>query len=229
MSVDTVIEFRDASFSYRDRALLEHANLAVAQGSLTALIGDNGVGKSTALKLVLGEERPSMGKVLVFGEDPSRMRFDGKVGFVAQQTPDDYRTFPVTVFELVVSGTYPLSGLFCPYTRRLKAKARVAIESVGLSGFEKSLLGELSGGQLQRALLARALVCKPRLLLLDEPTSNLDAQGAASLVDLVASLAASTKAAVVMVTHDIARLPDRFDQIIELRGQQFHSVKAKEK
>ena len=225
MDKNAVIEFRKVSFSYGKRCVLDSANFSLRPSTFCVLVGGNGVGKSTVIKLTLGEELPQSGEVLLFGEPSAKSFFSGRVGFVAQQTPDDYRTFPVTVFELVISGTYPLSGGFRPYNRSLKRRALEVIESVGLIGHENALLGELSGGQLQRALLGRALVCQPDLLLLDEPTSNLDERGARGLTELIAATVSETKTAVLMVTHDTARLPSVFDQVVELSDRTLHLVR----
>lgn len=221
MSKDAVLEFDSVSFAYQDRVIFQDASFCLEKGSFCALIGSNGAGKSTAIKLSLGEETPQKGEVRLFGNRISSGLFLGKIGYVPQQTPSDYRTFPVTVFELALSGTYPLSGRFLPYGARLKKRAHDVLSFVGLDGYESALLGELSGGLLQRALLARALAPSPQLLLLDEPTSNLDAEGAKELSEVIASTAKRTGASVLMVTHDTARIPSVFDCVVEISKHRF--------
>lgn len=221
MNENAVLEFDSVSFAYRDRMIFRDANFCLEMGSFCALVGSNGVGKSTAIKLSLGEETPQDGEVRLFGNKISRDLFRGQIGYVPQQTPSDYQTFPVTVFELALSGTYPLSGRFLPYGARLKKRARDVLSFVGLNGYENAFLGELSGGLLQRALLARALASGPQLLLLDEPTSNLDAESAKELSEIIASTVRKVGASALMVTHDIARLPRVFDRVIEVSEHRF--------
>lgn len=224
MKAPAAVTFDDVSFSYRDRPVLDGASFSLDPASFCLLEGDNGAGKSTVMKLILGEEKPQAGCVRVLGRDPASGGFSGRVGYIAQRPEGDVRVFPATVLELVQAGTYPLARRVLPYGRKLRVKAREAIAQVGLEGFEKSLLGELSGGQFQRAQLAHALVSSPELLLLDEPTSNLDAQGASELCRLVEESVRATGAAALMVTHDLARLPDVFDRAFRLEAGRIVSL-----
>lgn len=213
--MDLAVQLEDVHFAYRGVSVLKGASLSLAPGELCALIGPNGAGKSTVIRLILGEIVPAKGTVEVLGRTPADACAARAVGYVPQQAPDDYRHFPATVAEVI--GAMLPAGLI-PGGRRASQKAAVqrALASVGIEDLAKRPIGELSGGQFQRALLARALVSEPQLLLLDEPTSNLDEKSADSLVHLVSDIAKETGAAVLLVTHDLARLPRLIDRVAHL-------------
>ena len=195
------LELEGVSFSYGSgsRAILKGASLVVRAGELVALTGENGAGKSTVTRLVLGELSPAAGIVRVLGERPGRGFDWRRVGYVPQASTSDFRNFPVTVREMIEAS--------CGGPRRgAKERATVIMAELGIRDLGRQLLGELSGGQLQRALLARALVNEPLLLVLDEPTSGLDAENAHAFSELMSRVVESRGAAVLLVTHDLPRL-----------------------
>ena len=189
------VQLRHVAFSYGDATVLKDCSLSVAPGQTVVLTGENGAGKSTLLKLALGELGPSKGSVELFGWR--------RVGYVPQRTGGAYDRFPATVTEVVAANRYALG-------RRSKRGAHraalAALETVHLSDHASSLIGELSGGQLQRALLARALVNDPDLLILDEPTSGLDAASVDEFIGTLRSVSREAGHSVLMVTHDLERL-----------------------
>lgn len=211
------VQLDDISFSYYGRPVLRGASFALAPGELCALVGPNGAGKSTIIKLVLGELAPVRGDISVLGRNPVASRFDGTVGYVPQQAPDDYRKFPATVMEVVMA-TLPKSSPLLHGRSARKGAALKALSAAGVGELSGRLIGELSGGQFQRALLARAIASNPQLLLLDEPTSSLDDESADSLVRCVSRISKEYGAAVLLVTHDLARMPSLFDRILSLSG-----------
>jgi ABC-type Mn2+/Zn2+ transport system ATPase subunit len=190
-----------------DRLVLDRVSLRVGAAEFVCLCGPNGGGKTTFLKAALGLLRPSSGTIRVLGRSPEEAR--PGVGYVPQRTAFD-RDFPATVGELIVAnlrGRWPM---------RLRAEERgaahAALEQVGAAHLMDRSLSQLSGGETQRAFLARALVKQPSLLLLDEPTAAVDAQGRAEILDLLAGMAARHTVACLMVTHSrttIDRLSDR--------------------
>lgn len=212
------VQMRNVSFSYGSAPLLDQVDFDLEPGCFCILEGANGAGKSTLLKLILGELKPMVGIVQVLGADPSGRGFKGGIGYVPQQAPEDYRHFPVTVRELVQSGLYPKSHPVLPYRSHHREIAANAIRAFGLAGLERRLIGELSGGQFQRALLARAMACTPELLVLDEPTSNLDEESAIDLVLNIAQASRDLGTAALLVTHDLARLPKLYDRVVELQN-----------
>lgn len=212
------IAFRNVCFSYRTVTVLDEASFILNRGSLMALTGENGAGKSTLIQLLLGELAPDRGSVELFGQDIAQFRAWDLLGYVPQQAPADYRQFPATVLEVVRAGLYATTGLFRPYRASHRQIALAALARVGLLGLESRLLNELSGGQFQRMLLARALVNDPRLLVLDEPTSNLDAQSAQDFYRTLETVQRTSDAAVLLVTHDLARLPIPAEKAMSLEG-----------
>ena len=202
-----VIEFKDVSFAYTPgKFVLQNVNLSVAEGEFLGLIGPNGGGKTTLLKLLLGLLKPPSGEVLVLGRPADALGRERRVlGYVPQDVLMPAR-FPATVMDVALMGTYATLGLFKRPGKSERDAARSALEHVGLGGMDSRQAGSLSGGQQQRLSIARALVARPRLLLLDEPTSGLDTGGQSQLFETLKELRALYELTVVMVSHDVTAL-----------------------
>jgi len=209
-----VIDLRQVSFSYGSRpAVLEAVDFKVTDGEFLGLIGPNGGGKTTLLKLVLGLLRPHSGEVLVLGRHAIALGQERRLlGYVPQDTGIS-KHFPATVLDVALMGTYANLGLLRWPGRMEREAAREALRQTGLEGLEHGLAGKLSGGQQQRLAIARALVSQPRLLLLDEPTSGLDTGGQSQLFALLQRLREQHKLTVVMVSHDVTALAHYADQV----------------
>lgn len=179
---------------------LEDINLRVSQGDITGIIGPNGSGKSTLFKVVLGLLRPWRGEVLVFGQ-PSRSQRT-LVGYMPQMELVDW-DFPVSVSDVALMGRYGRLGILRWPTRSDRRESEEALDRVGLSHLRHRLIGELSGGERRRVLLARALAQQPKLLLLDEPLSGLDATAQHQLLDIIREVQAEG-VTVVLSTHDLS-------------------------
>ena len=184
--------------SRRGIAVLEDVELVLEPGEVMAILGPNGSGKTTLLKVVLGLLAPDRGQVRVLGTSPVRAR--GRVGYVPQHAAFD-RDFPIRVIDVVLMGRLRARRLGGGFDARDREAARSALERVDLADRASRPIGALSGGQLQRVLIARALAMRPQLLLLDEPTASLDERVGGSFWDLLSEL--SRDAAVVIVSHDI--------------------------
>lgn len=206
------IELRGVSVRLRGEPILEDLDFILEQGDYIALLGPNGSGKTTLLRIILGLMRPDSGQVKVLGTTPVLAR--GRVGYVPQHANFD-RTFPVNVLDVVGMGRIGRPGLF----RRMRPKDRevssLALERAGLPGFETRQVGSLSGGELQRVLIARALALEPELLLLDEPTASLDARVTAEHYELLARL--SRELTIVLVSHDIGAVSRHVRRVACLR------------
>jgi zinc transport system ATP-binding protein len=189
---------RDVTFSYDGHPVLEDVNLSVAERDLACVVGPNGGGKTTLLKLLLGLYQPSKGTVSVLGVSPERAR--PLVGYVPQSYGYDAQ-FPVRVIDVVLMGRIHKSRWLGPYGRADKEAALHALEQVGMADLRHRSLSALSGGQRQRAVIARALVAEPELLLLDEPTASLDLAAETELYDLLKKL--NERITMVMVSHDL--------------------------
>lgn len=207
-NVANAIEVENLCFAYGDAEVLHNVSFAVPRGSLTAVVGPNGGGKTTLLKLLLGEETPRFGTVKVLGEDPCEAR--RRVGLVPQETVLD-ADFPITAGEAVQTGLVA-RRVFGTYTRAEREAARAALARVGLADSFAAPYPSLSGGQRQRVAIARALVSDPELLLLDEPTANVDHETELALTDLFAELA--REKTVVLVSHNLSIVAARATHIL---------------
>ena len=212
------VSAQGVGFSYGEVRVLSGADLIVHPGELVVLTGENGAGKSTLLRLLLGEEAPAAGRVRLFGEAPARFRGWARVGYVPQGVAATYDRFPATVGEVVQANRYARTGALRRSRRADRDAAARALAEVHMDGFGRRLIGELSGGQLQRVLLARALVNEPDLLVLDEPTSGLDERAAVEFIELVGALRRSRDASILLVTHDLKRLSALGGTSLRLEG-----------
>ncbi len=200
-----LIEVNDLTFSYGSEPVLYNVNFSVAKGDFLALIGSNGTGKSTLLRLLLRELTPASGTIRLFGEDIHHFKDWPKIGYVPQVGLRSVNDFPATVEEIVRANLFSQIGLFRFPQKEHFAKTQQALEMVGMEQYAKRMIGNLSGGQQQRVLLARVLVNDPELMFLDEPTSGVDANTVTSLYTLLGELNKKTGLTVVMVTHDLGR------------------------
>ena len=206
---EPVISLTDVTFSYNGVPALENVNLAIHAREAVCVVGPNGGGKTTLVKLILGLIEPQRGEVRMFGQPPRRSRL--RAGYMPQHVQYDSQ-FPVTVLDVVLMGrlgqTTEKKRLPTPFRRltgwpdRADRRAAVdALEQVGMADFGRRPFASLSGGQRQRVLIARALSGNPDLLLLDEPTSNVDSLVEARLLDLLREL--NRRMTIVMVSHDL--------------------------
>ena len=193
---EIAVQFDSVTFAYGDVPILENVSFHIHSGEFIALIGPNGSGKTTVLKLILGLETPISGKIMLFGAGGTNAGRD-KLGYVGQQLPND-PSFPILVRDVI------RMGLLSP-SKRYDAKARVtaarAMEQADIGDIASMQWGSLSGGQKRRVLVARALAAQPELLILDEPAANMDAQSEIRLFETLGKLKGSTT--ILIVTHDM--------------------------
>ncbi len=194
-----VVEVKGLSFSYDRDIILDNINLQVDPLDFLAIIGPNGGGKSTLLKLLLGLEKPKQGSVRVFGEAPSKNL--SLVGYVPQNTNVN-TDFPIKVIEVVLMGHVGEKTPLFGYGKDETACAMGALAQVGMQDFAQSKIGSLSGGQRQRVMIARALCAHPKILILDEPTSSIDINGQKEIYELLKMLNSSIT--IIVVSHDIS-------------------------
>jgi len=199
MSATDAISIEHVTFSYNGAPVLEDVDLNVARDDFVWMVGPNGGGKTTLLKLVLGLLTPDSGRVRVFGRTPRSGR--GRIGYMPQQLSLDPQ-FPVSVMDVVLMGRLGRLDAGRRYGAADRCAAERALEQVGLTDQSDRLFSELSGGQQRRMFVARALACEPELLILDEPTANVDQLLQRELYRLLESLKGKTT--VVMVSHDPA-------------------------
>jgi len=189
-----LIALRDVTFAYDDEPILDRVSLDVGRRDFLAVIGPNGGGKTTLLKVMLGLLQPRSGSVVRFPTRPSAL------GYVPQFATFD-RDFPLRVREVVQMGRLAVRGRFARYNSADRIAVAMALAQLGLAPIAEHPVGRLSGGQLQRTLIARALVGEPEVLLLDEPLASVDAEFRDKLVDTLRELHATMP--IVVVTHDL--------------------------
>ncbi|MEE4639642.1 MAG: metal ABC transporter ATP-binding protein [Wenzhouxiangella sp.] len=208
MSETAAIDFFDVDFAYGVAPVLDKVSLRVRAGEFWALLGPNGGGKSTLIKLALGLLKPNRGRIRIFGETPSEAR--ARIGYVPQFATFP-RDFPLAVNQVVLQGRLQAGNWWRPMGKAHKAAAAGSLDRAGIAHLAKRPIGTLSGGQLQRVLIARALAAEPELLLLDEPTAHVDTDGETNFFDLLASL--RKQMAIVMVSHDVGLVSRHVDRV----------------
>jgi zinc/manganese transport system ATP-binding protein len=207
-----VVELREAAVQLGGREIWAGATLAIQPGEFIVVLGPNGAGKSTLLKLLLGLMRPSSGEVRVLGRAPRRGRPD--IGYVPQRRTLE-ADLPVRGRDIVRLGIDGHRWGIAPFGgRQAHARVRAAIEAVEATTYADRPLGQLSGGEQQRLLLAQALVGDPQLLLLDEPLASLDLRNQQAMAQLVARLARARGMTVVLVSHDLNPLLGVLDRVV---------------
>jgi zinc transport system ATP-binding protein len=203
---NAVVCVRDVCFSYGNDPVLEGISFCVPDQTLIGVIGPNGGGKSTLMKLILGLLKPQKGEVEVFGRPAVKLNgLRSLIGYVPQRFDLDWR-FPATVWDIVISGCYTKVSPFQRISGERKARARHLMAMTGVDKFMDRPIGQLSGGQQQRVFIARALVSDPRLLVLDEPTSGVDTAGQIQFFELIQKLRNELKLTMIMVSHQIGQL-----------------------
>ena len=193
------VVFRSVTVSYGPTVAVQDVSFSVESGCLAGVVGPNGGGKSTLLKSVVGLARPQRGAVLVHGQPSTTMR--KQIGFVPQLEQVDWN-FPATVWDVALMGMTAGGGLFRWHRKSDRAAAAAALDTVGMTHLQRRSIGELSGGQRRRVLLARAIAARPSVLLLDEPMSGLDPTAQHGFLDILDRLRAAG-ATVLMSTHDL--------------------------
>jgi ABC-type Mn2+/Zn2+ transport system ATPase subunit len=211
--VKEAVVFRDLVVRYGNVTALDGATATVCEGEALGIVGPNGSGKSTLLKTLAGLLQPYSGTVEIFGRPP-RALAPGTIAYVPQIEAVDW-TFPATVWDVVAMGRFPRLGLFGRFGANDRAAVQRALEIVKMSALAHRHISALSGGQQQRAFVARAIAQEPKLLLLDEPTTGVDAITEEALRQVVRELVARGLP-VIMTTHDLDRAAEWFDRLIVL-------------
>ena len=197
-----MISVKDLSFSYGENSLLSHLDFKVGQGECVLISGANGSGKSTFLKLLLGELSPSMGQVRLFGVLMPNEAILAKVGYVPQLQTMKQVTLPITVEEFIVFGLYRSFGYLKVPRKKDYVRVAQALEEFGLKAYQKAKFNTLSGGLKQRVMLMRAILQTPKLYIFDEPTVGVDKESKKTFFTLLTKLRAEGKT-IVMVSHEI--------------------------
>lgn len=217
---DVAISFRDVAAGYADRAIWQHVNVEVRRGEFVAVLGPNGVGKSTFVRMVLGLATPITGEVRVLGGAPGSA--NARIGYLPQRRNFDasVRVRGVDIVRLGLDGDRWGVPLPFPWTgasrRDAEARVRRAIDTVGASAFADRPIGAISGGEQQRLLIAQALVRDPDLLVLDEPLDSLDLPSQAAVAALLGHICAEDGVTVLLVAHNVNPILGYLDRVVYL-------------
>lgn len=210
-----VLEVRDLSFSYPDKSILHRLSFEVEKGDFICVVGTNGTGKSTLLKLILNILQATEGQIRLLGETSDKFRDYSKIAYVSQKATAFNRDFPATVEEIVKLGLYSKKGFLKFYNKTDREKVYSALKRVGMYDYKDRKIGHLSGGQQQRVFIAKALVSEPEIIFLDEPTVGIDIKAVDSICCLLGELNKSG-ITIVMVTHDISSILYHSNKVLVL-------------
>ncbi|CAA6818212.1 MAG: Zinc ABC transporter, ATP-binding protein ZnuC [uncultured Sulfurovum sp.] len=218
----SVIEIKNLSFAYDKQVILENINLSVQENDFLAIIGPNGGGKSTLLKLILGINPIKEGTIHTFGELPKKNL--AKIGYVPQNTNVNTE-FPIKVIEVVLMGHIGEKRPLFGYAEDEKLCAMGALEQVGMKEFANEKIGSLSGGQRQRVMIARALCAHPKILILDEPTASIDVEGQKQIYKLLETL--NSYITIIVVSHDVSVIMQYATTVVHInKTLSYHDISA---
>jgi len=197
------IELNNVSFSYGNNPVIEKLSFTVRKGEYLGIIGPNGGGKTTLIKVILGLLHPTEGAVMLFGKDRHDFKEKHRIGYVPQRVTQTDREFPATVFEVVRTGRIPRLGFFERFTAKDIEIVERAMKTAGIERYRDTLIGNLSGGERQRVYIARALAGEPDVLILDEPTVGVDIGAQKTFYEFLASLNKDHNLTIIFISHDI--------------------------
>ncbi|MDP8231132.1 MAG: ABC transporter ATP-binding protein [Candidatus Zophobacter franzmannii] len=214
------IEILNVSFKYETLTVLDKINLTVEQDDFVAIIGPNGGGKTTLVRLILGELEPDSGSLTIFGEKP--IKSSHRIGYVPQFSTFN-KNYPIRVLEVVLSGSLKRNSLLPFYSKPEIARAIEVLEQMKISHLKTNQVSKLSGGQMQRMLIARALMSDPEILILDEPTASVDIAMEQDIFELLHQL--NKKKAILVVSHDVAFISSYASKVVCLnRNLEIHDL-----
>lgn len=208
--MNKILELKGVSAGYEQRTVLRDVSLTVREHDFIGIIGPNGGGKTTLLKVVLGLLKPFSGEMVYYASKQSLF------GYLPQNSRFDAR-FPISVKEVVLSGLMSEKGIFRAYTKADKRKVEELLERYGMREYGDRPIGELSGGQMQRVFLCRAIISSPRVLILDEPATYVDSNFEMEFYSLLKEL--NERMSVVMVSHDLGTICSYVKTIACVNGE----------
>ncbi len=209
------LEVKDLSFDYPDKNILSDISFKVDEGDFLCILGTNGTGKSTLLKLMLGILKIQKGEILIDGISSKKFKEYKDIAYVSQKATGFNQDFPATVYEVVAAGLYSRRG-FLKFPRKSdRKKIEKALEMVGMFELKDRLIGRLSGGQQQRVFIAKAIVSSPKMIFLDEPTVGIDVNAVDSICCLLGDLNKQGYT-IIMVTHDLSSVIHHSNKILML-------------
>ena len=208
-----LIEISHLDFAYRDRLVLKHVDLNIEPGSTLGLIGPNGGGKTTLLRLLLALHEPTRGSIRIDGLSPRQAVSRGDILGYLPQRPAIPQQFPLNVRQVIQMGLVGKTGMLRHFHRDDLNFVESLIERIGVRDLAQAAIGELSGGQQQRVFIARALAARPKVLLLDEPTTGIDRNGQQKFVEFINGLKKEMNLTVIFTSHDLRAVSSMSDRI----------------
>lgn len=220
--MDKIIEVKNIYFGYDKRLLLANVSFDINKGDFMGIVGPNGSAKTTLLKLLLGILEPQQGSISIFGESIKSFNQWHRVGYISQKARDINSGFPATVEEIVAANVYSDKKALGVLGKKQREKLEEALSIVEMGDYKKSLIGNLSGGQQQRIFIARALVNKPEIIIMDEPLVGVDVASQERFYSLMELINKNLGITLVMVSHDIGAVSDRTNRVACLGNQSIY-------
>lgn len=209
----SLFEVRNLSFSANGNEILKSVNLTILEGEYCAIIGPNGGGKTTLIRLLMGLEKPTSGSIKLFGIDQNRFRQWHRIGYVPQRSALVDASFPATVREVVAMGRYALRGMLSFESAEDIRIIEESMEQMGVSDLRDRLIGQLSGGQRQRVMIARALASHPEVLIVDEPNTGVDVASQHRFYELLRTLHKTRGISILFITHDVGVIAEDISKL----------------
>ncbi len=203
-----IFDVKNLSFNIKDVKILSNISFEIFNAQYIAIIGPNGGGKTTLIRLLLGLEQPTFGEIRIFGKKIKDFRDWYKIGYVPQRASHVDANFPATVLDIVNMGLISQKGFFSKTTEEDKKAVHSAMQKMDIVDLKNKMIGTLSGGQRQRVMCARALASKPEILILDEPNTGVDAISQNRFYTLLKKLNKEQKITIVFITHDVGVIAD---------------------
>ena len=225
MPIEKIIEVNSINFSYGTNKVLKDVTFDIKKGSYVGIIGPNGGGKTTLLRIMLGLLKPDDGSIKMAGQEVGNALDNCRVGYVPQRISQEYIDLPATVEEIVESGITAKEKIF-KVDKKRKHKITRALEVSGLIDKRFSLIGELSGSQRQKAFVARSLVCEPQILILDEPFVGVDLASQDEFYQFLRDLNNDKGITIVFVSHDLDMITGQAREVLALNQTIVYSGKA---
>ena len=222
-----IISVENVSFAYNKENILQDIIMYVDEGDFVGIVGCNGSGKSALMKLLIGQLTPSKGKIKLFNEELSKSKDLNKIGYVPQISLSSNATFPATVEEIVMTNLYSKIGFMKFPKKEHKEKVKEVLKKVNMQDYSKRLIGNLSGGQQQRVMIAKALVSDPKVIILDEPTTGIDAASEKSLYALLNKLNKESKITIIIVSHDFEKISQYTNKIFSVNKNKVSLIYSK--
>jgi len=211
-----IFDVKNLSFSVRGQDILSKISLEIYNGEYVAIIGPNGGGKTTLIRMLLGLEKPTSGEVRLFGKKLKNFNEWHKIGFVPQRASHVDANFPATVEDIVNMGRVAKRGVFTGFSKEDSQMVHDAMKKMDIVQLKDKMVGTLSGGQRQRTMIARALASSPEILILDEPNTGVDAVSQQRFYKLLSKLNKEENITIVFITHDVGVIADDIGRLFTI-------------